>query len=111
MPPLKSTGQATVTLPVSKNAPEPWVVVDMFCGYVKIDAQRRAIAYVYGNTKAEREANARLMAAAPDLLEALKAICNMLELIGLLGETIAQAETAIQKAEGRSLKCHVNAHI
>lgn len=46
---------------------------------------------------AEREANARLIAAAPDLLEALEAIFNG---TGMTGENMDLARAAIKKAKG-----------
>lgn len=45
----------------------------------------------------EREANARLIAAAPELLEALDAIFNG---TGMTGENMDLARAAIKKAKG-----------
>ena len=56
------------------------------------------IAYVRGNSLAEREANARLIAAAPELLEALMSIEND---NGSIPDAIWQMRNkAIQKAIG-----------
>lgn len=76
---------------MSKHTPGPWKVFD-YGEYPGIDSctePRRAIVVysddddepcgVCGETKEERIANARLIAAAPDMLEALKAAidCRM----------------------------------
>jgi hypothetical protein len=56
----------------------------------------------------EPEANARLIAAAPDLLAALQKLINKInwafdsEIQGVLAEEVDAAEAAIAKAEGRS---------
>lgn len=61
-----------------------------------------ACIYVDGRYKPEQDplslANARLIAAAPDLLEACK---NMLHSLKIAGLNDTQAEVAIAKAEGR----------
>lgn len=53
----------------------------------------------------ERAANARLIAAAPELLEALTNIygelCEMVGFGGVSTESMQDAESAIAKAEGR----------
>ena len=48
----------------------------------------------------EAEANARLIAAAPDMLEALKEARALLR--GCIGEAIDRIDAALAKAEGRS---------
>jgi hypothetical protein len=40
--------------------------------YIKIDSENDGIAYVFGNTPAQRRANAKLIAAAPELLEIVR---------------------------------------
>ena len=51
-----------------------------------------------GVTKTYREANARLIAAAPDLLEACIYLAEGLEACGLTGVYLDQARAAIAKA-------------
>jgi len=47
-------------------------------------ADGRQLAEVYGEDRATRKANARLMAAAPDLLEQLEALVVQIEWAGLI---------------------------
>jgi hypothetical protein len=52
-----------------------------------------------------READARLIAAAPELVEALRRVCEAsgaLDFHTPLGEAIFWADVAVAKAEGRS---------
>jgi hypothetical protein len=61
---------------MSKHTPGPWVVFkDDKDGAVEVMAGPECIAYIY---RARRN-NAALIAAAPELLEALKNLCNCLE--------------------------------
>ena len=55
----------------------------------------------------EQEANARLIAASPDMLEALRRVANLNENAGEIGDgmlrtIVAEARAAIAKAEGHS---------
>lgn len=59
-----------------------------------IDSKRRKIAALWGRSE-EKKANARLIAAAPDLLEA------MINLIDGTPHSSEAAIAAIAKAEGR----------
>jgi hypothetical protein len=82
-----------------KHTPGPWIAVDMiihqsgsgkFLGAV-------AVNHPEGPTRGEAEANAKLMAAAPNLLEALKnarrfIVDNDPEMIGYVDGLIAKAE-------------------
>ena len=52
---------------------------------------------------AEDEANLRLIAAAPELLEALKTIVEINQLVDKSGDVFMVATLAIKKAEGRTL--------
>ena len=66
-------------------------------------ADGRQLAEVYGEDRATRAHNAQLMAAAPELLEALKALVeypHACEVDSILHKHIRIAEAAISKAEG-----------
>lgn len=93
----------------TKHTPEPWdshIADNAEVFHIAIEAEDERIADVY------TEANARLIAAAPELLEALKALTllirNMNDLysgnkagLWLLGSgAFGDAEAAIRKAEG-----------
>ena len=63
----------------AKHTPGPWVVRESSCGSVGTDSILTALAFGDDpDCKADDRmvANARLIAAAPELLEALKAICD-----------------------------------
>lgn len=56
---------------------------------------------IQGLSKEECEANARLIAAAPELLEALKSVLNMPEMANGTNQTLyRKIEQAISKAQG-----------
>lgn len=86
------------------HTPGPWKDTDRndhpkaMDGYVKIDAERQGIAYVFGDTKSEREANAHLIAAAPELLAVLRILVQQEWHPHL--STLDAARAAIAKAEG-----------
>lgn len=104
---------------MSKHTPGPWELTrgDGYTVVAGIDqyGDRHEIATSYnthpqeGNPVEEwhppQEANVRLIAAAPDMLAALKALvadiaaCQTAALPG--GSTCRRAESAIAKAEGR----------
>ena len=50
----------------------------------------------------ENEANARLIAAAPDLLEALESLCGHTDEGMMFSERAAKARAAIAKARGEA---------
>jgi hypothetical protein len=85
---------------MSTHTPGPWRVSNPQspeCALVITDDLTIARAYVGDKAPATANANAHLIAAAPDLLAALK---YLLELGGDDDRRIA-AEAAIAKAEGR----------
>lgn len=58
---------------MSKHTPGPWKAVPTAFGPIDIVvSDGRDIVTVYGGGTGNKEANARLIAAAPDMLEALK---------------------------------------
>lgn len=87
----------------AQPTPRPWTVGPhqriISGGWSIRIADGSAIAYVLGERNPELQANARLIAAAPDLLEALKRIvdwddCGM----ALTAHHIDEAKAAIRKA-------------
>ena len=97
---------------MTKHTPAPWEMGPIIASediFILADNRKAAIARAsnletYANTfeklrplAAECEANARLIAAAPDLLEALKAI---LDETGGMGGPFTTARAAIAKATG-----------
>ena len=107
----------------AKHTSGPWfqTTVRLSPGFVDIgadDGTNIGIAYIgrHGGPvdNAEAEANARLIAAAPDMLEALRATRDLLvrlhdgcppltsEALDLLGVEIDRIDTLMAKAEGRA---------
>jgi len=87
---------------VSAHTPGPWTV-----GYLRIEGR----ADIYADSEptsiaSVREANAALVAAAPELLEALKVVLPYAKSLPYFSKPCAaaveQAEAAIAKAEGES---------
>jgi len=83
-----------------KHTPGPWSIRQESVWSVGTDHEMTAL--VYGCTDTEEEANARLIAAAPDLLEALKILAKQAESHGAEGVYWDKARAAIAKAEGRA---------
>ena len=84
------------------HTPGPWAARRMHTGGFDImDPRNRDVVTVYGGgvETESREANARLIAAAPDLLEALKSLVANLAEGDFISETrIDAARAAIAKA-------------
>jgi hypothetical protein len=95
---------------VSAHTPGPWSVVFVIDGAFQIarDVEGDEIVIASRNEiprlHDEFAANARLIAAAPDLLAALRDVLDGLDTYWAANnhETVAAAEAAIAKAEGRS---------
>lgn len=85
-----------------KHTPGPWRVVPTGAGNVLIqsDSVSQTVATVHG---AEQAANARLIAAAPELLEALQLAVGIIENHPAMGAMAVPPSfrAAIAKAEGR----------
>lgn len=78
--------------------PKPWHFADeeiVFAGPVKIEQEDMAGGVPIG----ELQANARLIAAAPDLLEAAKALVAEVNGKGMFGYPLGDLEAAIERAE------------
>lgn len=76
--------------------PGPWKVVRSSTGWVSINDERGKIADIEP-WRSAREANARLIAAAPDLYDALEEACDMLDRLGHLS---AEYRAVLTKAGG-----------
>lgn len=91
-----------------KHTPGPWIATRCDDGTMMVHTEGDIVAGIvaFGDRGALDEANARLIATAPDLLEALKAAREMLERYehAATGETFndLQINAAIAKAEGQS---------
>ena len=85
----------------AKHSAGPWTAIKASHGPIDIfDANDRDVVTVYGGGVPEdREANARLIAAAPDLLAALEALTANLDEGDFISLTrIDAAKAAIAKA-------------
>ena len=93
----------------TRHTPAPWEVCDDDLNVFapETDTSITNVGHFTAPDSLEGEANARLIAAAPDLLEALRALCGqMLDRVAfdaLPGdvEALDRAYTLIAKAEGR----------
>jgi hypothetical protein len=90
---------------VAQYAPAPWAVGEIRMGYDCVIRNRDndpvALTAWAGYQLPTARANARLIAAAPDLLEALKAFTDEAQREGAFPHEVAEARKAIAKAEGR----------
>lgn len=84
------------------HTPGPWVREPEYEGdpATFVHAKGRAIADCHNGYGEEDEDNARLIAAAPELLAALKALANLDKRCGWHSAALDQANAAIAKAEG-----------
>ena len=82
------------------HTPGPWSIRQE--GVWSVGTDHEMTALVYGFTDEEEEANAHVIAAAPDLLEALKILAKLGESHGAEGVYWDKARAAIAKAEGRA---------
>lgn len=103
---------------MSKHTPGPWMVDTNFRGEQFVQAGNTEYGiqpfgscsccgeYIHGDNQEEREANARLIAAAPELFEALKVFLEYNDQGGPLSFNTdamwVKARTAVAKAEGES---------
>ena len=88
--------------------PGPWRTTEIF-DVRDCTEENRFVASVFGRGIEQKKANADLIAAAPELLEALKAIQVSYKTLCSVGShagfdaCAAQIASAIAKAEGRAL--------
>ena len=88
---------------MSKHTPGPWVAVARTNAHIEIEApgqpsySAKKVATV---SLTNHEANARLIATAPELLEALAALVLNIDAGGASLDAMRTARAAIAKAEG-----------
>jgi hypothetical protein len=88
---------------MSKHTPGPWVAVSRTNAHIDIEAPKQhgyVARHVASTGHGNHEANARLITAAPELLEALKRIRATGVFVGAIAQEMM--DEAIAKAEGRS---------
>lgn len=87
------------------HTPGPWQVGDTWAGVTRfverLGQQPGYVAEARGSSPEERDANARLIAAAPELLAALEVVRRSAAWSNLSLETQSLICAAIAKAEGR----------
>lgn len=92
---------------MSKNTPGPWNFYDdtKSTGRIEIVALGKTVARIYHSVPEEDLPNARLIAAAPDLLSALELMVYMIEEMTpeLTGRVYEFAKAAIVKATGEQV--------
>jgi hypothetical protein len=90
---------------MSKHTPGPWVAVSRTNAHIDIEAPKQhgyVARHVASTGHGNHEANARLITAAPELLEALRELLSETEDgIATCPLTRIRARAAIEKAEGR----------
>ncbi|WP_181401364.1 hypothetical protein [Pseudomonas aeruginosa] len=90
----------------TKHSPSPWTFQEHGCFILdaRTGSSQCAVAHVQMNTyKDEGMHNARLIAAAPDLLPALVEAVDLIETISPMeGDTLRRARAAIAKAVGHN---------
>ena len=85
---------------ISQHTPGPWTQHE---GEVRAKNYGLISRSYYGKPDGEGAANARLIAAAPDLLEALKWVVRICDEGGYPdGKCLQEARTAIAKATGET---------
>lgn len=91
---------------MSKHTPGPWIFSPEV-PTIRSQKESEFVACILGSGTAEDDANGRLIAAAPEMLEALKAIVKSYEAHedgyarSVLRAHFQAASTLIAKAEGR----------
>lgn len=103
---------------MSKHTPGPWIWADGYCGLFGAGPNNEVLSYaayegMWLSHGAKRDANARLIAAAPDLLKAAKLVlawreaeedhseADAYERMNMRSESEKAIRAAIDKAEGK----------
>jgi len=88
----------------TQHTPGPWVVYDDSndgkTNRIEIAARGKTVARIYHSVPEEDLLNARLIAAAPDLLEALKDLRGAIKSRGVIStvKALSKTDAAIAKA-------------
>ena len=82
----------------TKHTPGPWCYIVNIKGKFGIYPEGEKLFL----TLTDHEANARLIAAAPELLEVCKQVCGRSDVSCGLPRVISNAQAAIAKAEGET---------
>lgn len=85
-----------------KHTPGPWYATPQGSRGFEIGEVEIGMVIADGPGDPEAEANARLIAAAPDLFEAAKALEKCRRDKGWIGPALDQIAAAIAKAEGKT---------
>ena len=80
----------------SKHTPGPWHVANG----VQVRSEKDQLARVWMMRTGEGKANARLIAAAPELLEAIEELLSATQHLNPCPATVEKARAAIAKAKG-----------
>ena len=97
----------------AKHTPGPWAYHNTPTPFIYVNAGGLPICQIYtstahGQSMGEQFANARLIAAAPELLEALQKMLPELRGLSIVSDTAAEmlreAEAAIAKATGEQTR-------
>ena len=90
----------------TKHTPGPWhsaqdrtLPIEIFTSTGDGDTEER-IAVICGGNSAKADANALLIATAPELLSDLKDMIDLAECSGLRSQAIKNARASVAKAEG-----------
>lgn len=93
---------------MTKHTPGPWKVIQSDSPVVQTEDDHHAICTTYGvyATREQKEANANLIAAAPDMLECLQATIDYLGFFATkeANELWGKAAMVIRKAHGEETK-------
>jgi hypothetical protein len=89
---------------MSKSTPGPWIVYDDSndgkTNRIEISARGKTVAHIYHSVPEKDLSNACLIAAAPDLLEALKRVMPFIDCIAAVTrEEIIEYEAAMKMAD------------
>lgn len=102
---------------MTKHTPGPWKVIQSDSPVVQTEDDHHAICTTYGvyATREQKEANANLIAAAPEMLSALKGFVKAWSEGRFLMEGyeyLKACRDSIQKAEGcyQTVDCNVGDH-